>query len=117
MNLKVPGGLLAAVILVSLLFSACAGDGSKDNPLIGKWQHYEPTSGVTVVLEFTSDKLSFSAKGATTAKTAYRYVDKDTIMVRNPDTNTDVETSYSIQGDKLTIAFSGEDKVEFTRVK
>jgi hypothetical protein len=117
MNLKAHRSLLAALIVFTLLFSACEADGGKSNPLIGKWEHHESASGVTVILEFTSDHLSFSAEGVNPAKTSYTYVDEDTIMVRNPDTNADVETSYSIQGDKLTIAFSGEGKVEFTRVK
>jgi hypothetical protein len=108
--------VLALLTIFPLLFSAC-GRGGSSNKLIGKWEHTEPTSGITVILEFTSNKLSFSAAGVDPAETSYTYVDEDTIKVRNPDSGADVETSYSIDGDKLTITFSGEDKVEFNRAK
>jgi hypothetical protein len=98
-----------------LLLSACDGNGN--NQLVGKWKHQEPAREVTVILEFTKNKLSFSAAGATTASTSYRYIDENTIRVRNPDTGLDVDTSYVIQGDKLTISFIGDVKVEYTRVK
>jgi hypothetical protein len=117
MFIKVTFRVSALLTLFSLLFSACGRGGSSNNHLIGKWEHKEPASGITVILEFTNNKLSFSAEGVNPAETSYLYVDEDTIKVRNPDTGADVETSYSIDGDKLTIAFSGEAKVEFIRVK
>jgi hypothetical protein len=104
------------MVIISILLFGCDA-GNSNNKLVGKWEHKEPESGITVILEFTSSQLSFSAAGVDPAKASYTYIDEDTIKVRNPDTGVDVETSYSINGDKLAIAFSGEDKVEFTRVK
>ena len=115
MERKVTHGIWISLVIFFLLPSACGSSGN--NKLIGKWEHKEPTSGVTVILEFAKDKLSFSAEGVTPAGTSYTYVDEDTIKVRNPDTGLEVETSYAVRGDKLTIAFIGEDKVEYTRVK
>jgi len=114
---KVTFHVLALLTFFSLLFSACGRGSSSNNQLIGKWEHKEPASGITVILEFTNNKLSFSAEGFVPAETSYSYVDQDTIKVRNPDSGVDVETSYSIDGDKLSIAFNGENKVEFNRVK
>ena len=56
--------LLVGLMVSSLLLSACSNGGGddKDNPLIGKWAHTEPTQGVTVTVEFTKDKLGFTAK-------------------------------------------------------
>jgi len=108
-------GIWITLVILFLMPIACSG--SSNNQLIGKWEHEEPTSGVSVILEFKKDMLNFSAAGATQAGTSYTYVDEDTITVRNPDTGLYVETSYAIRGDKLTIAFIGEDKVEYTRVK
>ena len=116
MGQKVSPLALAFFIIIIIMLSGCGG-GNSNNKLIGKWEHKEPESGITVILEFTSSQLSFSSAGVDPAKASYTYVDDDTIKVRNPDTGVDVETSYSIDGDKLTIAFSGEAKVEFTRVK
>jgi hypothetical protein len=107
----------AFFVIISITLTACGRGNNNNNKLIGKWEHIEPTSGITVMLEFTRNKLSFSAAGVAPAETSYTFVDEATIKVRNPDTGVDVETSYSIDGDKLTIAFSGEDNVEFTRVK
>jgi uncharacterized alpha/beta hydrolase family protein len=109
--------MLALISVFSLLLTGCNGSDSSNNRLIGKWEHKEPVSGITVTVEFTKDKLSFSAEGVASAATTYKYVDEDTIMVRSPDTGADVETSYAINGDTLTITFSGETQVEFTRVK
>lgn len=109
--------MLALISIFSLLLTGCNNSDSSNNKLIGKWEHKEPVSEITVTVEFTKDKLSFSAEGVATAATTYQYIDKDTIMVKNPDTGADVETSYAINGDTLTIAFSGETQVEFTRVK
>jgi len=114
MGPKVSYRTLACVVIISILLTGCGGSNNK---LIGKWEHKEPASGITVILEFTSSKLSFSAEGVEPAETSYTYVDEETIMVRNPDSGAYAETSYSIDGDKLTIAFSGEDQVEFYRVK
>ena len=113
---KVSYRMLAYFAIISILLTGCGGS-NKGNKLVGKWEHREPSSGITVMLEFTKNKLSFSAAGVDPAETSYIYVDEDTIKVRNPDTGADVETSYSIDGDRLMIAFSGEDKVEFSRVK
>jgi hypothetical protein len=113
---KVSYRALAYLIIISIFLSGCGG-GNRNNKLVGKWEHKESDSGITVILEFTSNQLSFSAEGVNPAKASYTYIDGNTIKVRNPDTGVDVETSYSIDGDKLSIAFSGEGKVEFTRVK
>ena len=104
--------------LITFIFlTGCGRNGSTDNKLVGKWEHKEPTSGIVVMLEFTQNKIRFSAEGVDPAETSYTYVDEETIKVKNPDSGTEVVTSYTISGEKLTIAFSGEDKVVFTRVK
>jgi hypothetical protein len=113
---KVSYRALAYFVTIIIMLSGCGG-GNSNNKLIGKWEHKEPESGITVILEFSGSQLSFSAIGVDPAKASYTYIDQNTIKIRNPDTGGDVETSYSIDGDKLTIAFSGEAKVEFTRVK
>lgn len=107
---------LALIILLLLLLAACSR-GNDDNPLIGKWEHMEPVSGISVTLEFTRDRLSFSAPGFVSARTTYSYVDEDTIKVRNLETGADEEASYTIRGDRLTITFYGEGMVEYNRVK
>jgi len=114
---KVTYRVLAALAYLSILLTGCDGGSSRGNKLIGKWEHTEPASGITVLLEITKNELSYSSVGVKPAKTSYTYVDDETIKVRNPDTGADILTSYSIDGDKLTIAFGGQDKVEFTRVK
>jgi len=108
--------MLAFVVFIFVFITGC-GSSSPSNKLIGKWEHREPDSGIVVVLEFTKDKLSFSSVGVTSAKTSYLYIDEDTIKVRNPDTGAEVDTFYSIDGDRLMIDFSGEEKIEYTRVK
>jgi hypothetical protein len=115
MVLKVSKYVLAYFVMMIIMLAGC--DGSSNNKLVGKWEHKEPESGITVIVEFTSKQLSFSAEGVDPAKASYTYVDEDTIKVRNPATGVDVDTRYSIDGDKLSIAFNGEDTVEFTRVK
>ena len=114
---KVTYRVLAALAYLSILLTGCDDSSSRDNKLIGKWEHTEPASGITVQLEISKNELSYSSAGVKPAKTSYTYIDEDTIKVRNPDTGADIITSYSISGDKLTIAFGGLDKVEFTRVK
>jgi len=115
MYIKVIYRTLALLAFFPLLFSACS-DGS-DRPLIGKWEHKEQDTGILVVLEFTPKKIIFSAAGFSPAETSYTYIDEDTIKVRNPESGADEEASYTIIGDKLAISFSGEDKVEYNRVK
>jgi hypothetical protein len=106
-----------AVFIVSILLSACRHEENNNNPLIGKWEHKESTSGIIVLLEFSTNKISFSAEGVDPVSTSYTYVDKNTIKVKNPDTGAETKINYSINGNKLTIAFSGEDKIEYNRVK
>jgi hypothetical protein len=100
-----------------ILLAGCRDAAGEANPLVGKWKHLEPTSGITVILEFTADKIRFSSEGVEPAETSYTYGDADTIKYRNLETGMDVEASYSIAGDKLTIAFYGENKIEYTRAK
>jgi hypothetical protein len=116
MEKKVTYRVLSTLAIFTLLLSACGG-GDSSNKLIGKWEHKEPSTGIIVMLEFTKNKLSFSAEGVDPAQTSYTYVDEDTIKVRNPDTGVDVETSYTIDNDRLRIDFGTEGMVEFTRVK
>ncbi len=122
MSPKVSDRLFMVFSILAILLSACSssrGNSSDpNNPLIGKWAHIEPTVGVTVTLEFTQNKLLFTAEGLESGPAAsYTYVNETLIMVKNPDTGKDVATPYTITGDTLTITFSGEGKAIFTRVK
>jgi hypothetical protein len=109
--------ILACICTAALFFTACGPRNNSNNKLIGKWEHTEPTKGITVTLEFTRDKIDFSAEGVAPANTSYTYIDENTIKYRNLETGLDVETSYTIDGDKLTIAFYGDTTIEYTRVK
>jgi hypothetical protein len=116
MATRVSTRLLCFIPILAILLSACSS--SSNNKLIGKWKHTEPVTEVTVTLEFTKDKLRFTAVGLESGPaTSYKYVDESMIMVRNPDTGADVKTPYTIDGDTLTITFSGEEIAVFTRVK
>ena len=109
---------LAFFTILTIWLSACGGRDNSNNKLIGKWEYKEPFSGSIVTLEFTKDKMRYSAVGLEAGPVAsYTYVDEDTILVRNAGSKVDLETPYSIQGDTLKITFSGEGNVVFTRVK
>ena len=114
MSQKVSYRLLAVLAVFAILLAGCGGGSA--NKLIGKWEYKEPTLGMTITLEFTKDKLSISVPGEDAQVTSYTYVDKDTVKVKNPDTGTEEEASYSINGDVLTFDFSGT-KIDFTKVK
>jgi len=113
MSQKVSYRLLAVLAVFAILLAGCSGGGNK---LIGKWEYKEPTSGMTVNLEVTKDKLTFSSLGQSLMEVGYTYVDKDTIKVKDPDTGEEQETGYTLNGDTLTIDFGGT-QINFTKVK
>lgn len=114
MSHKVTYRLLTLLAVFAILLTGCGG--GSNNKLLGKWEYKEPTTGMTISMEFTKDTINISAAGVTAQETSYTYVDSDTIKVKDPDSGTEEEVTYAINGDVLTFDFGGE-KVDFTKVK
>jgi hypothetical protein len=113
MSPKITYRVLTVMAVFAILLTSCGGGST--NKLIGKWEYKEPTSGMSIVMEFTKDNINMTAAGQS-QDIAYTYVDSDTIKVNDPDGGTEEEVSYTLDGDTLTMDFGGE-KVEFTKVK
>ncbi len=114
MSQKVTYRIVTVLAIFAILLAGCSGGNT--NKLIGKWEYKEPTSGVTAQIEFTKDKITITAAGNTLLETPYTYVDSKTIKVTDPTTKEVVESSYSINGDKLTFSFMGQS-LDLTKVK
>lgn len=113
MSRKVTNRLITTLAIFAILLTACGGSSNK---LIGEWEYVEPTSGMTITVEFTKDTISFSALGMDPIEATYTLIDDNTIKVLDPDSGDEEETTYKVDGDKLTIDFGGET-VEFTKTK
>ena len=114
MSNKATYRFVTVLAIFAILLTSCGGGNT--NKLIGKWEYKEPTTGMTVQVEFTKDKITITAAGNTLLETPYTYVDSKTIKVTDPTSNQVVESSYSISGDKLTFSFMGQN-LDLTKVK
>jgi hypothetical protein len=107
---------MAVIAVLAILLASCGGGSSGADKLIGNWEYKEPTSGMSIILTITKDKLSFSVAGLGDEAVDYTYVDEDTLKVKSADGAEEEEVSYTLKGDVLTLDMEGE-MVEFTKVK
>ena len=101
--------LFLSLVLISMIVLSGCGKKTKKNTIVGKWAH---SSGYTYT--FNEDKTcSYDAMG-TLMKCTYE-IDGDKISIMYTGSTVPFETTYSIDGNKLNVIDSFGNDTIYTR--
>ena len=102
---------IVVIIAVCLAITGCNNNNTKKNPIVGKWAYSS-----TFVYTFNEDKTCEYNVSGTIMKCTYE-TDGDKISILYDGDTIPFETTYSIEGDKLTIEDSMGTSVAYEKQK